>query len=165
MKDGVGISFPFGGISHDLATNKFVEARTVLSHGVSSLVSGMAEVPVAETLGCRGVGCCSIGGLLRLGINGTSPPWAFCIEELGTCWIFALGTLYTINGFSISLTLNCFLMGILLLLFSFLSMDFLGTGAFCSEVGFTTWLELECGWLASWPFNTKQVGFLLTKDE
>ena len=60
IKAGVGISFPFWGIGHDLATNKLFEAITVLGHGVSSLVGGMADVAVAETLGCRGVGCCSI---------------------------------------------------------------------------------------------------------
>ena len=84
MKAGIGISFPFGGIGHDLATNKFVEARTVLGRGVSSLVGGMADEAVAGALGCKGVGCCSIGGLFRLGINGTSPLWGFCIEDLGT---------------------------------------------------------------------------------
>ena len=56
MKAGVGISFPFGGIGHDLATNKFVEARTVLGHWVSSPVSRIIDVAVAEALGCRGVG-------------------------------------------------------------------------------------------------------------
>ena len=84
MKAGIGISFPFWGISNDLATNKFVEARTVLGHGESSLVSGMAHVAVAGTLGCRGVGHHSIGEPLWLGIDGPSPPWGFCIEELGT---------------------------------------------------------------------------------
>ena len=29
---GAGMMFLFGGIGHDLATNKFVKARTVLSH-------------------------------------------------------------------------------------------------------------------------------------
>ena len=55
------------------------------------------------------------------------------------------------KGFSISLILNCFLMGILLLFFCFLSMAFLGTVVFCSEeiVGLTAWLELEHSWLAS----------------
>ena len=56
------------------ATNKFVEARTVFGHGVSSLVGGMAAEAVAGALGCKSVGCCSIRGLSRLGINGTSPP-------------------------------------------------------------------------------------------
>ena len=84
MKAGIRISFPFDGIGHDLAKNKFVEARTVLDHGISSLVGGMVDVAVAGALSCRGVGCCSIKELLRLGINGTSPPWGFCIEELGT---------------------------------------------------------------------------------
>ena len=44
-------------------------------------------------------------------------------------------------------------MGILLL-FCFLSMAFVGTGAFHSEevVGLIACLELEHGWLASWPF-------------
>ena len=98
---GAGILFPFGGIGHDLATNKFVEAGTVLDHGVESLVGGMADVAVAETLGSRDVGCCSIGGLLQLGINGPLPPWSFCIEELGTSWIFSLGTLYIVNGIGV----------------------------------------------------------------
>ena len=106
MKAGIGISFPFGGICHDPVTNKFVEAGTVLGLGVSSLVFGMIDVTVVEALGCGGVGCCSIGGLLRLGINGTSPPWGFCIEELGTSWIFALGTLYTVNGIEVSLAVG-----------------------------------------------------------
>ena len=76
MKAGVGISFPFGGIGHDLATYKFVEAGTVLDHGVSSLSSRMTDVAVAEALDCRGVGCFSIRGLFRLGINRISPPSA-----------------------------------------------------------------------------------------
>ena len=41
MKVVVGTSFTLGGIGHDtLATNKFVEARTVFGHGMSSLVGG-----------------------------------------------------------------------------------------------------------------------------
>ena len=70
----------------------------MLGHRVASIVSQMADVAVAETLDSRDVGCCSIGGLLRLGINGTSPPWGFCIEELGTSWIFALDTLYILGS-------------------------------------------------------------------
>ena len=108
MKAGNGISFPFRGIGPDLATNKSVEAGTVLGHGVSSLVSGMAAEAVAGALGFKGVGCCSIRGLFRLGINGTSFPWGFCIEDLGTSWIFALGTLYTVNGIEVSLALGHF---------------------------------------------------------
>ena len=104
MKAGIGISFPVGGISHDLARNKFVEARTVLGHGVSSLVSEA----VAGALGCKGVGCCSIRELFKLGIDGSSPPWGFCIEDLGTSWIFALGTLFTVNGIGVSLALGHF---------------------------------------------------------
>ena len=106
MKAGVQISFPFKGIGHDLAKNKFVEARTMLGHGVSSLVSGMADLAVAKALGCRGVGCCSIRGVLRLGINRTSPPWGFHIGELGNSWIFAPGTLYTVNGIGVSLAVG-----------------------------------------------------------
>ena len=60
MKAGIGISFPFGQMGHDLATNKFVEAGTVLGHEVSSLVSGMAAEAVAGALGCKGIGCCSL---------------------------------------------------------------------------------------------------------
>ena len=86
---GAGILFSLGVIGHDLATNKFVEAQTVLGHGVTSLVGGMADVAVAEALDSRDVGCCSIGWLLRLGVNGPSSPWGFCIEELETSWIFA----------------------------------------------------------------------------
>ena len=88
MKAVVSMSFPFGGIDHDLATNKFVETRTVLGQGVSSLVSGMAAEVVAGALGCKGVGCCSIRGLVGLGINGTSSSsWDFYIEDLGIFWI------------------------------------------------------------------------------
>ena len=72
MMAGAGISFSFGGIGHDLAINKLVEAGTLFGHGVTSLVGGMADVAVAEALDSRGVGCCSIRGLLRLQINGTS---------------------------------------------------------------------------------------------
>ena len=194
-KAGIGISFPFGGIGHDLGHKKFVEARMVLGHGVSSLVSGMQMWQWPKALSYKCVGCCSIRELLRLGINGTSSPWGFCVEELGTSWIFALGTVYTVNGivvslavghfedvavdfitevcmavavvviasgfvvcdkgFSISLTFNCILMGILLLFFCFLSMAFLGIGVFHSQVGLTAWLELEYSWLASRPFNSK----------
>ena len=57
MKAGIEILFPFGGVGHDLAMNKFVGVRIVLSHGISSLVSGIADVAVAEALGCKGVGC------------------------------------------------------------------------------------------------------------
>ena len=67
----------------------------------------------------------------------------------------AFGFVVWDRGFSISLTLNCFLMGILLLFFCLLSMAFLGTGVFCSEVGLTAWLELGHGWLAFWPFNSE----------
>ena len=194
---GTGMSFLFGEIGHDLATSKFIEAGTVLGHGVASLVGGMADVAVLEALDSRDAGCCSIWALLQMGISGPSSPWGFCIEKHGNSWIFALGTLYIVNGigvdlavgqfvdvavgfiikvcvavavvaiasgfivgakgFSISLTLNCFLMSILLIFFCFLSMAFLGTGAFCSEeiVGLTALLELECDWLASWSFNSR----------
>ena len=108
MMAGVGISFPFGGIGHDLATNKFVEAGTVLGHGVVYLVIGMADEAVAEALDSRDVVCCSIGGLLQLGISGPYPPWSFCIEELGTSWIFALGTLYIVNDIGVSLPVDHF---------------------------------------------------------
>ena len=94
-KAGIGISFPFGGITHDdLAANKFVEAGTVLGHWVSSTFSGMAAEAVAGALGCKGVG-------FRLGINGTYPPWGFCIEDLGTSWIFVVVMLYTVNGIAV----------------------------------------------------------------
>ena len=69
------------------------------------------------------------------------------------------------RGFSISLTLSCFLMGILLLFSCLLSMAILGIGIFCSEVGLIAWLALGCGWPASWPFSYKYVCILLTKDE
>ena len=47
----IGISSLFQGISHDdLATNKFIDARTVFGHGVSSHVSGMAAEAVAGDL-------------------------------------------------------------------------------------------------------------------
>ena len=105
---GAGISFLLGGIVHDLATNKFVEAGTVLGHGIASLVCWMAEVAVAGALGsrhvalgCRHVSCCSIGGLLRLGINGLSPPWGFCVEEVGISWIFVLDSLYIVNDIGV----------------------------------------------------------------
>ena len=97
MKAVIEISFPFWGIGHDLAINKFVEAGTMLGHEVSSLVTGMAAPAVAGALGCKGVGCCCIRGLFRLGINGTSPSWSPCIEDLGFSWIFVLGTLYTVT--------------------------------------------------------------------
>ena len=94
------MSFPFGGTGHDLATNKYVEAGTVLGHGVASLVGWVA---VAEALGSRDAGCCSIGGLLQIGISGPSSPWGFCIEELGISWIIALGTLYIVNAIGVGL--------------------------------------------------------------
>ena len=72
MKVGIGISFPFRGISQDLATSKFVQAGTVFGDGVSCIVSGMAAEAVAGALGCKGIGCCSLRGLFRLGINGAS---------------------------------------------------------------------------------------------
>ena len=56
MMAGSGILFSFRQIDYDLAPNKFVEARTVLGHGLSSLVGGMADVEVDEALGSRGVG-------------------------------------------------------------------------------------------------------------
>ena len=69
---GLGDSWDFiyiGGIGHDdLATNKFVETRTVFGQGVSSLVGGMANVAGATVFGC----CCSTRGLLWLGVNGPS---------------------------------------------------------------------------------------------
>ena len=65
MMAGAGILFLFGGISHDLETNKFVEARTVFGYGVASLIGWMADVAVPEALGCRDVGCCSIRRLLQ----------------------------------------------------------------------------------------------------
>ena len=80
----------------------------VLGHDVASLVGGMADVAVDEALGCKDVGCCPIGELLRLGINETSPPWGFCIEGLGTSWIFTLDTLYTVNGIGVSLAVGHF---------------------------------------------------------
>ena len=86
----------------------FVEDGTVLGHGVASLVGGMADVAVAEALDSRDVGYCSIRGLLRLGINGLSPPWGFCIGEVGTSWTFALGTLYIVNGTGVSLAVGHF---------------------------------------------------------
>ena len=70
----------------------------MLGHMVSSLVGGMAAEAVARALGCEGVGCCSIRGLFRLGIKGTSPPWGFHLENLGISLISVLGTLYTVNG-------------------------------------------------------------------
>ena len=70
----------------------------MLGHGVSSLVGGMATEAVAGALGCKDLGCCSIRGLFMLGINGTSPSWGFCVEDLRISWIFAMGTLYTVNG-------------------------------------------------------------------
>ena len=98
---GAGMWFLFGRIGHDLATNKFVEAQTVLGHGVATLVGGMADVAVAEALGSGDAGCCSIGGLFQMGISRPPTPWGFCIEELGISWIFALGTLYIVNGIRI----------------------------------------------------------------
>ena len=98
MKAVIGDSFPFGGIGHDLTTNKSVEAGTVLDHGVSSLVSGMAAKVVTGALGCKGVHCGSVRGLFGFGINGISPSWGFCIEDLGISWMFVLDTLYTVNG-------------------------------------------------------------------
>ena len=69
----------------------------------------------------------------------------------------AFGFVVGEKGFSISLTLNCFLMGILLFFFYLLFMAFLGTGAFCSEaiVVLTYCLDLEHGWLASWSYNSR----------
>ena len=72
-KVGIGTSFTFGGIDHySLVTNKFLEASIVSGHGVSSLVSGAVDVAVVVALGC-----CAIGGLLHLGVNGLSSPWNF----------------------------------------------------------------------------------------
>ena len=71
IKAGIGISFPFGRIGHnDLATNKFVEAGTMLGHGVSSLVGGMAAKAVAGALGCKVLDFGSgLMGLLLLGAS------------------------------------------------------------------------------------------------
>ena len=117
----------------------------------------MTDVAVAGAMGTGDAVCCSIGGLLQMGIRVLSFPWGFCIEELGISWTFALGTLHIVNGivvslvvghfvdmnvgfvievcmavavvaiassfivgdkgFSISLILNCFLIGILFLFF------------------------------------------------
>ena len=93
-----GLSFLLDGIGHDLVINKFIEAGTVLGHGVSSLVDGMAGMAVAGALGTRGASCSSIGGLLWMGISMPSFPWGFCIKEQGISWIFALGTSYIVNG-------------------------------------------------------------------
>ena len=68
----------------------------------------MAAEAVTGNLGCKGVGCCSIGGLFRLGINGTSPSCGICIDDLGISWIFVLGTLYTVNGIGVSLVVGHF---------------------------------------------------------
>ena len=105
---GTGMSFLLGQIGHDLATNVFVEAGTLLGHGVASLVGGMADVAVAEASGSRDAGCCSIGGLLQMGISRPSSPWGFCIEELGISWIFALGTLYIVNDIRVGLAVGHF---------------------------------------------------------
>ena len=67
---GAGSLFLIGGIGHDLATNKFVEAGTVLGNGLAFLVCGMADMAVAEALGSRDAGCSSIMGLLQMGISG-----------------------------------------------------------------------------------------------
>ena len=72
---GAGMSFLFGQISHNLAANKFIEAATVLGHGVASLIGGMADVAVVEALGSSDAGCCSIRGLLQMGISRLSSPW------------------------------------------------------------------------------------------
>ena len=45
----------------------------------------------------------SLGDYCRWGLSGPSSPWGFCIEELGISWIFALGTLYIVNGIGVGL--------------------------------------------------------------
>ena len=72
IKVGVRTSFTWGTGHDDLATNKFVEARTVFGHGVSSLVSRAVNVAVVVALGC----CCPIGRLLQLG-----GKWAISLLE------------------------------------------------------------------------------------
>ena len=57
---GAGISFSFGEIGHNLATNKCVEVKTVFSHDVASLAGEIADEAADEALGFRDVGCCSI---------------------------------------------------------------------------------------------------------
>ena len=104
----LGCYFCLGEIGHDLATNKFVEVRTVLGHGVASLVGEMADVAVAEALDSRDAGCCSIRGLLQMGISGPSSPRDFRLEELGISWIFALGTLYIVNSIGVGLAVGHF---------------------------------------------------------
>ena len=65
----------------------------MFGHGVSSLVSGVANVAVAVALGC----CRSIGGLLQLGENGPSLSWEFFIVGLGISWTLGQNRLYTVN--------------------------------------------------------------------
>ena len=76
MNMGVWVSFR--GIGHDgLATNKLVEAGMVFCQRVSSLVCGAVAVVVA-------LGCCTLGELSPLGVEGASSPWNLLIGEL---WI------------------------------------------------------------------------------
>ena len=41
-------------------------------------------------------------------LMGLLPAWGFCIEDLGTSWIFVLGTLYTVNGIGVSFAVGHF---------------------------------------------------------
>ena len=92
-KVGLGASFTFGGIGHDaLATNKLAKAGIVFGHGVSSLVSGAVNLAVVVAMGC-----CAIGGLPQLGVNGLYSSWHFLVG-LGISWTLFWDILYTVNG-------------------------------------------------------------------
>ena len=78
-----------------LVTNKLVDAGIVFGHGVSSLVCGAVAVTVTS-------GCCALGGLSPLGMEGSSSPWNF-IGRLGISWILLWARLYTIIGIGVGL--------------------------------------------------------------
>ena len=177
---GVGTSSIFGGIGHDaLATNKLMKDGIVFGYGVSSLVIGAVDVAVVAALGCHTIGGLSqlaLNGLsspwnllVSLVISWIL-PWA----KLYTITGIGLGLAVMVVGFttdvgvaaaivatafgsnedfSISLTLNCLFMGVLVLFF--LSAAFLGVGAFCGGVDLPSQFGFVCGWVPLLPSSSR----------
>ena len=73
----MGVEVSLGGIGHDaLATNKLVETGMVFGQGVSSLVCRAVAGVVA-------LGCCTLGRLSPLRVEGPSSPWNLLTGGLG----------------------------------------------------------------------------------